>query len=75
MIGWESWNHDVCFNVFSIHAIVNCVNLSGHIDMHSFWSLLQWNLYNATTKFHGLSRWVVFHDKEYKHDLIRDCDG
>ena len=31
---------------------------------------LQWNLYKATTKFCGLSRQVVSHDRENKHDFV-----
>ena len=32
---------------------------------------LQWNLYEATTKFCGLSRQVVSHDSENKHDFVK----
>ena len=32
---------------------------------------VQWNLYKATTKFYGLSRQVVFHDRENKHDFVK----
>ena len=30
-----------------------------------------WNLYKATTKFCGLSRQVVSHDTENKHDFVK----
>ena len=33
--------------------------------------LLQWDLYIATAKFHGLSSQVVFHDRENKHDSVK----
>ena len=33
--------------------------------------LLQWNLYNATTKFCGLSEQVVSHDRKNKHDFVK----
>ena len=36
---------------------------------------LQWNLYKATTRFHGLSRQVVFHDRENKHDFVKTVPG
>ena len=29
------------------------------------------NLYKATTKFCGLSRQVVFHDREIEHDFLK----
>ena len=32
---------------------------------------IQWNLYKATTKFCGLSRQVVSHDMENKHDFVK----
>ena len=32
---------------------------------------MQWNLYKATTKFCGLSRQVVFYDRENKHDFVK----
>ena len=32
---------------------------------------IQWNLYKATTKFCGLSREVVSHDRENKHDFVK----
>ena len=34
---------------------------------------IQWSLYKATTRFCGLSRQVVFHNKENKHDFYRYC--
>ena len=36
---------------------------------------VQWNLYKATTKFCGLSRQVVFHDREYKHYFVKALPG
>ena len=36
---------------------------------------MQWNLYKATTKFCSLSRQVVFHDKENKHDFVKTVPG
>ena len=35
--------------------------------------VLQWNLYKAITRCCGLSREVVFHDMEIKHDFGKDC--
>ena len=32
---------------------------------------IQWNPYKATTKFRGLPRQVVFHDRENKHDFVK----
>ena len=37
--------------------------------------LVQLNLYKATTKFCGLSRQVVFHDRENKHDFVKTVPG
>ena len=37
--------------------------------------LLQWNLYKATTKFCGLTRHVVYHDRENKHDFVKTVPG
>ena len=36
---------------------------------------MQWNQYKATTKFCGLSRQMVFHDRENKHDFIKTVPG
>ena len=36
---------------------------------------LQWNLYKATIEFCGLSRQVVFHGRENKHDLVKTVPG
>ena len=33
--------------------------------------MVQWDLYKATTKFCGLSRQVVSHDRENKHDFVK----
>ena len=38
-------------------------------------SQIQWNLYKVTTKFCGLSRQVVFHDRENKHDFVKTAPG
>ena len=35
--------------------------------------MIQWHLYKATTKFCGLSRQVVFHDRENEHDFVKPC--
>ena len=37
--------------------------------------MLQWNLYKVTTTFCGLSRQVVFHSRENKHDLVKTVPG
>ena len=34
--------------------------------------VIQWNLYKMTTKFCGLSRQVVPHGKENKHDFVKN---
>ena len=36
---------------------------------------LQWNLYKATTEFRGLSRQVVSHGRENKHDFVKTVSG
>ena len=36
---------------------------------------IHWNLYEATTTFCGLSRQVVFHDRENKHDFVKTVPG
>ena len=33
--------------------------------------MIQWNPYKATPKLYGLSRQVVFHDTENKHNLMK----
>ena len=33
--------------------------------------MIQWNPYKATPKFYGLSRQVVFHDTENKHNFMK----
>ena len=37
--------------------------------------VIQWNLYKLTTKFCGLSRQVVFPDKENKQDFVKNVPG
>ena len=37
--------------------------------------IIQWNLYKATTELGGLSRQVVFHDRENKHDFVKTVTG
>ena len=38
-------------------------------------TILQWNLYKATTELCGLSRQVVFHSRENKHDFVKTVPG
>ena len=36
---------------------------------------IEWNLYKATIKFCGLSRQLVFHDRENKHGFVKTMPG
>ena len=37
--------------------------------------VLQWNLYKAITRCCGLSRQVVFHDREIEHNFVKTVPG
>ena len=51
-------------------VLQEATDVSGHACMN-----VQWNLYKATTIFCGLSRQVVFHDCENKHDFVKTMPG
>ena len=54
----------------STESLQSCKTALSHRN-----SLLQWNLYKATTKFCGLSRQVAFHIRENKHDFVKTVPG
>ena len=35
------------------------------------WLIIQWNLYEATNQFCGLSEQVVFHHRQNKNDFVK----
>ena len=57
-------------NRFSLITKIKASSLF-HLFQHSYW----WNLYKATTAFCGISRQMVFHDRENKHDYAKTVPG
>ena len=65
----RAWNPDYVFE--SQRGASASVSVSGWWRVWT-WSIqmVQWNLYKTATRFYGLSRQVVFHDRENKHDFV-----
>ena len=45
------------------------------VEKFNAFQQIQWNLYKATIKFCGLSKQVVFHDREDKLDFVKTMTG
>ena len=59
------WNINILtINGYDTSYIVHTASLYNRLN-------IQWNLYKATTKFCGLSRQVVSHDRENKNDFVK----
>ena len=84
--GWESSSkavHEVVCIIKTRNRAYTCykyictysVKLCCPLEIWMKFYIMQWNLYKATTKFCGLSRQVVFHDREKKTWLCKDVPG
>ena len=47
----------------------------GPTNPYYIYLLIQWNLYEVTTTWYGLSGQVVFHNREMKHDFVKTVTG
>ena len=68
------WDGDMN-NVFTLFHWLHYNFMYFTNNLHDDGMIIQWNLYKATIKFCVLSRQVVLHDRENKHDLVKAVPG
>ena len=70
-----SYNLKGNFAKIHLPSITSCPRPSGNGKSQALYSVIQLNLCKVTTEYWCLSRQVVFHNRENKHDFVKTVPG